>query len=421
MGRLTKIKALAYAGTIAVTAITVSQVRAITYSGTVHWNTPGGPGALAATCSISLPDEQPLAVPRTLIVGNDLPNGTEIFSWGYGAWSSDVVLSCIGSGIAGPSTAIAGFRPQTTFAMPNGSGNPGALLSDSGLRLNIWIRPDISSTPCNASGCSTSNNDYSVYGVVSGTNGFINAGEDKPLNSTTGGISYAYQFINAPVVPGIGRYYPTIVGRYSIRASIVKVGNVNYGPLSIAGTPPFFSVHNGVSQITATNLFQGSGITIVPPACQLKTTDYTIPMGRWAADAITYVGTPAYGSQVPVNLSLECSGKVNHVRFRFEDTGTSLSGNKNITLYNTAGGNKINGLEIELFYNGTKVSVDNTAVTDTGSHGTTKASPASLPLYNSASTASFQARYVQSATVTQSGANYTGPVTGKANMYVTYD
>ncbi|HIF5903115.1 TPA: hypothetical protein ACX3HX_005893, partial [Raoultella ornithinolytica] len=83
--------------------------------------------------------------------------------------------------------------------------------------------------------------------------------------------------------------------------------------------------------------------------------------------------------------------------------------------------NKVDGLEIELLYNGMKVNVDNTTVTDTGSHGATKVSPASLPLYDSVGTAAFQARYVQSAAVTRAGADYTGPVTGKVNMYVTYD
>lgn len=47
--------------------------------------------------------------------------------------------------------------------------------------------------------------------------------------------------------------------------------------------------------------------------------------------------------------------------------------------------------------------------------------PGVTPLYDSVGTAAFQARYVQSAAVTRAGANYTGPVTGKVNMYVTYD
>lgn len=412
------LKVVACAGVVAGAWGVVPLVEAGTHSGVVYWNTSSGSGPAAATCSVTLPDEQPLTVPRTLVVGNDVPNGTEIFSWGYGEWSSDVVLSCVTSGIAGPSTAITGFNPQITFQMLNSSGAPGVALNNPGLRLYIWVRPDISSTPCNSSGCSTTDNNYTLYGQISGTTDFINAGEDKLLNGYAGSASYVYQMIRAPYVVGIGRFYPTITGRYSMRVSIVKVGNVNYGPLSVSGfLHPGFSV-NGT---WVRSLFQGSGITIIPPACQLKTTDYTISMGRWAADAINYIGTPAYGSQVPVNLSLECSGKVNHVRFRFGDTGSSPSGNKNISLYDTAGGNKINGLEIELRYNGTKVNVDNTTVTDTGSHGATKAFPASLPLYDSLSTAAFQARYIQSAAVTRSGANYTGPVTGKVNMYVTYD
>ncbi|HDS8142569.1 fimbrial protein [Klebsiella michiganensis] len=411
------IKAVVYAGVTMMAGMIAPQAGAATYSGVTYWNTSAGPGAVAATCSITLPDEQPLTVPRTLIVGNDVPNGIEILSWGYGEWSSDVVLSCVGSGISNYSTAIAGFEPRVDFQMVNASSGPGVALNNPGLRLNIWIRPDIGSTPCNTSGCSINENNYTLYSQVSGTTSFINAGEDRSLNGYANSVSYLYQMINAPSVAGKGRLYPTITGRYSIRVSIVKVGNVSYGPLSVSGVLPGFAV-NGTTWVRS--LFQGSGITIVPPACKLKTTDYTISMGRWAADSITYVSTPVYGSQVPVNLSLECSGRVNHVRFRFEDTGSSLSSNRNISLYDTSG-NKINGLEIELRYNGVKVNVDNSTLTDTGNHGTTKTSPASLPLYDSVSTATFYARYVQNAAITRSGINYIGPVTGKVNMYVTYD
>ncbi|HDS6912127.1 TPA: hypothetical protein QHX44_005579, partial [Klebsiella oxytoca] len=258
--------AVAYAGVVVVAGSAVTLAGAMTYSGVTYWNTVSGPGAAAATCSITLPDEQPLAVPRTLVVGNDVPNGTEIFSWGYGEWSSDVVLSCVSTGISGSSTAIAGFNPSITFRMQNASDGPGVALNNPGLRLNIWIRPDISSTPCNSSGCSTSDNNYTLYGQLSGSTGFINAGEDKLLNGFANSTSYVYQIISAPYVFGIGRFYPTITGKYSIRVSIVKVGNVNYGPLNVSGVIiPGFSV-NG---IWISSLFQGNGITIAPPACQL--------------------------------------------------------------------------------------------------------------------------------------------------------
>lgn len=117
-------------------------------------------------------------------------------------------------------------------------------------------------------------------------------------------------------------------------------------------------------------------------------------------------------------MSLECNGTVDHVRFRFEDTGSSLSVNNNVSLYDSAGGSKIDGLEIEMLYNGSKVNVDNTTITDTGSHGAFVSASAD---FDSFSTASFHARYVQNSAITLAGTNYTGPVTGKMNVYVTYD
>lgn len=77
-------KALACACVVAAGGAT-PLVGAVTYSGATYWNTPSGPGALAATCSVTLPDEQPLTVPRTLVVGNDVPNGIEIFRGGMGS------------------------------------------------------------------------------------------------------------------------------------------------------------------------------------------------------------------------------------------------------------------------------------------------------------------------------------------------
>lgn len=107
-------------------------------------------------------------------------------------------------------------------------------------------------------------------------------------------------------------------------------------------------------------------------------------------------------------MELECSGKVDHVRFRFEDTGSSLSASSNASLYDTAGGNKIDGLEVELQYSENKVNIDNTTLADTGSHGVVKAAPDIIPLYDSVSSAAFQARCRQNGTISKSGTEYTG-------------
>ncbi|WP_156567754.1 fimbrial protein [Metakosakonia massiliensis] len=397
-------------GAIIIAATAGSQAYATVLSGNVYWSSGINSGDLAATCSVTFPDEQPLAVSRTLVVGNDVPNGTEIFSWGYGAWSSDVVMSCVGSGKGTNSGAISGFSPTNTFTIFNVNDSYGGIImNNSGLRLKLWVKAGTGSTPCTGVGCDPYSNAYSLYGYATGGS-FLSTGEEAPLQGSY--WSDLYQKINPPVSPADNlRYYPTMTGRYSMRASLIKVGNVSYGPLKVNNPPPF-----QVGTTSINTLFQGSGITIAPPACRLKTTDYTIPMGTW--EAVTFAGTPVYGTPEPVNLSLECSGKTEHVHFRFEDTGTSLSANKNVTLYDNAGGNKIDGLEIELLYNGNKADVDNTTLTDTGSHGSFVSFEQA---FSSASTASFQARYVQNGGITASGRRYSGPVVGKVNMYVTYD
>ncbi|MDG1644255.1 hypothetical protein DA718_10075 [Klebsiella huaxiensis] len=399
-----------------------ASVYAVTYSATAVWSNGALIGQTAAWCSVTLPDERPMTIPRSFVVGNDVPNGTEIYSWGYGAAFSDFIVSCTSNGSAawGLDTDSA---PLNRIILTYNSGGY-IPLSDTGFGLKIWGRFNTAGqadyTACG--GVSTLCKYYTNYYTAPTYQDML--GANTEIDFTVAGYSSngMSQQITKYRRPSDGyNTYPTITGSMSIRMALVKIGTIQYnGALKVNNSAVFrvtANINAGI-QNTLNGFLDGSGITIIPPACQLKNTDYTLPMGRWAADVINYTGAPAYGAQVPVNLSLECSGKVNHVRFRFEDTGTSLSSNKNISLYDTAGGSKIEGLEIEMLYNGSKVNVDNTTITDTGSHG---AFVSLTPAFDSFGTAAFHARYVQNAAVTRSGANYTGPVTGKVNMYVTYD
>ncbi|EPK7284292.1 hypothetical protein NLT72_002732 [Citrobacter farmeri] len=171
-----------------------------------------------------------------------------------------------------------------------------------------------------------------------------------------------------------------------------------------------------------TDFLAGNAITVVSPSCRLRTTDYNISMGTWAADTVNHMGSPATGAAVPVGLDLECSGQVADVQFRFEDTGSAPStfDEKNVTLYD-GGGNKVSGLEIQMKYNGNRVNVDGVTQTSTGSHGQVRTEAESVPLYTSTSQAMFTANYIQNGSITVGGNNYTGPVSGKVNIWVTYN
>lgn len=415
------IYALAYIGATVMASIAAPQTIAATYNVTAAWSSGSVLGQPAIWCSYIIPDERPLTIPRTLVVGNDIPNGTEIYSWGYGEAFSDFIVTCTSSGIRGGGNNIDAYMDSRLVLSTNSSGY--IPLNDSGLALKLWFRfnnpPGFDYTGCGGVSANCEYYDTSYYApsyttkVPSGTEV-----EGSPAGYTMQGATQVMRKFRTSITP-VDYIFLTHRGSISVRMSLVKIGTIQYNsPLKVLNSSVLRNdIRLNTASTSLNGFLDGTGITIAPPACQLKTTDYTVPMGRWAADSITYVGAPVYGSSVPVNLSLECSSKVNHVRFRFEDTGSSLSSN-NISLYDTAGGNKIDGLEIELFYNGTKVNVDNSTLTDTGSHGSFVSFD---PVFDSFSTATFQARYVQKAAVTRSGANYTGPVTGMVNMYVTYD
>lgn len=121
-----------------------------------------------------------------------------------------------------------------------------------------------------------------------------------------------------------------------------------------------------------------------------------------------------------VDISLKCTGAANNVYFRFEDAGSATaSTDKNIRVYESAGSGTdvVDGLEIELLYNGEHVDVDGTTLTNIGTRGSyVSTNNNETQIYSSLDTARFTARFLQNGQI-----SYLGPVTGKVNMWVTYE
>ena len=395
-------------------------VLAASFAHNVVWTN----GSYATTCYSNVPELAPLSVPRTLIVDNHLPNGTELFSWGYGDFIPNVSTTCADT-VPVASVFNGGGR---FFTRPFGSTYPNVdgvySTSIPGIGIKLFttytgkgvsdFRPMSSNTSrlINSVGSWANPSDpINVEFMVKQATGigvWMNSDSNWNTNPTTQQFSTRANHVS-----------------YSFRAVLVKTGNIVYTstPLTLPKMSEFAAVDSGFLH-PLPNMVGGGGITIVPPACQLKTpTSYTINIGRWVnsgpGSLAPGISLPAYGSIKPVDLNLECSGQVNGVQFRFEDAGSSPSSNKNISLYDSAGGNKIEGLEIEMRYGGSRVAVDNITKTDTGSKGAIKTNPQDLS-FNSQDSATFGARFVQTAPIKKSGAIYTGPVTGKVNMYVTY-
>ncbi|VYU52929.1 hypothetical protein [Metakosakonia massiliensis] len=409
---------------------------AATFTYNYTWTAGDRPGQSAGSCSYIMPDIRPLQVPRTLVVDSAAPVGTVLYSWDFNSFLPGFRLQCTGSGIdnGNSSTSVNGtnvganmilaelsFAGLTTSPVSSRS-NPMYATTLSGIGLRLSVRADSDSILTG-----TMASIYSQFlGLFETTGGATVSAPPRDTVYLWGGygVAKAQMFIR-PFMNDAGRYYVTSSATgFSVKAELVKIADtVQYGNLGLAGsTAATWSTPAALRPALPTDLLSGNAITVVSPSCRLRTTDYTISMGTWAADTINHTGTPASGSAQPVGLDLECMGRPADVQFRFEDTGSapSTAAQKNVTLYD-GGGNKVNGLEIQMKYNGSRVNIDGVTQTSTGARGQAHDNSGLAPTYIAAGQAMFTANYIQNGPITVGGNNYTGPVSGKVNVWVTYN
>ncbi|WP_347254650.1 fimbrial protein [Leminorella grimontii] len=395
-------------------------VQALTLVHYPQWVAGGAASGTSGTCYHTLPELAPLSVTRTLVVDNHLPVGSELFHWGYGEFIPNINGYCIPNGTNNVSsygrffTVLAG----NAFADANGA----FATSIPGIGIKFFITYTSRGVSAYRPAASSQTSRLVSYAGWIPASTPINI-EYPIMNSNGSGVWFYTDVTTTSPATHHFSQQANNVG-YSIRAVLVKTGNITYTttPLSIPQSAEFKAIDLG-NTTNLPNLIGGGGITIVPPTCRLKTpTDYAINMGRWVHSGPGShqpgIALPAYGVAKPININLECSGSLDNVYFRFEDAGTSPLSNKNVSLYDGSG-TRIDGLEIEMQYGGSRINVDNTTKTDVGAHGTVKTNPQDFS-FNSQSTVPFTARYVQRSAIKKGGVGYTGSVTGKVNMYITY-
>lgn len=378
------------------------------------------PGALAQTCTFSWSDIKPFQNVRSLVVDSTAPVGTVLHSWGYGEFA-DYTYHCTGGEVGRTSSGTTSVGGFSKVILGFGNYSPGdyenvLTTGIDGIGLRLYITPQqVNSDSVGLYQFTLNNVSLPVEGetLPSPRSGNINI-TMHAYSRNQGDNTYKYGEIN-------------IV--YSLRAELIKIGDI---PLSAYGsrlTSGFNTTYNQVfgsannttvtgDTYSTTEQFSGNGITIVSPACMLNNENYDVNMGDWVA--YTWGGAVRRGNEKLVDISLKCTGAANNVYFRFEDAGTATaSTDKNIRVYKSVGSGTdvVDGLEIELLYDGEHVDVDGITLTDTGTHGSyVSTNNSETQLYSSQSTARFTARFLQNGQI-----SYLGPVTGKVNMWVTYE
>lgn len=427
---------------------------AYTYHFDYTWddiNHPNAYGQPAGSCTFTYPSNKPFEQSLALIVDNHLPVGTVLHSWGYEEFLPRFGFECQSSGVANGSntirsnTGVRTYSPRffITNSLINAGTNQlplglfGTSVDGIGLKIYVKISEDTyyrnNNFELSGGGYSAGidikdNNSTSLRNPSAGSEIILNGSRGYLIAELRAGTLVALNVPGSPYnVTHIlsGRVY------FSIRGELVKTGNVTYsGPLSIPGASAL-SLSPTEHGFTNPGVYLGgSGITIQLPSCRLRgATDYQVNMGYWVDRTSPAVslggGLPFTGDTTPVGINLECSGKVDNVEFSFQDTGSTPLVNHNISLYDSAGGQSIDGLELEITYGGNRLDVHQTGQTPTvyktnvGTKGNIKTDPSDTG-FTSPDTASFGVRYVQRGPVTRGGSNYTGPVTGKVNMFVTY-
>ncbi|HCL6628777.1 TPA: hypothetical protein N2R15_003519 [Citrobacter amalonaticus] len=406
------------------------------------WSSNGAP---AANCSFSYPTLQPLSQQRTLLVDNSLPNGSVLYSWGYNDFAPGFITMCntattVNTNVI--STRPGGTEPESFFntslyfrgRWSNNYHDYYWLTNNPGIGLKLYVTP----TTINAQNTGYPGGGMTSQVMITGNQPAQVGQEYTILQQTNEWVQPSFKSKVLIASPGFQHHMGADINyvSYSVRGELVKIGNVqpssnlsiSSGSLShthsiwVAGSP-----NTSTTSLDVPTIFGAGGITIAAPACRLRgVTDYQVNLERWTDVAGRNTGVlPAYGAIKPIDLNIECSGKVNNVKFSFQDAGTNGLLNQNISVYDN-GGQYIEGLEIEMSYNGSRIDVNSTASpspsypVSTGSKGQVKSNAEDLS-YNSQDTAQFGARFVQRSAIKRNGTSYTGPVTGQVNMTVTYE
>lgn len=396
------------------------------------WGSGANVKKSAGSCIVTTPDTtKPMTVARTLVVSDDIPVGSTLFSWSYGNFMNNFHFRCNqGTGVLNTMAAIV-FNAAATGVATN---------------LPLYSTLNIRGTPAptdtryyktsiNGIGLRLTVKSYANCVQNPGVQQYYQYMQFKINGSTIECPAPTAEYVISPssvftatthlATINLGSEYK-LGGSvaYGIKADLVKIalsGSDNKtGQLSLPMTVNWSGRGGNSSEQTTvkiTNYLEGNAIKIVSPSCQLDSIDHKINMNSWLPRS-TDNGT---GPNVPIPLAIKCSGKTN-VNISFSDTGpspTPSSNNvRNVTLYNDSNV-KINGLELELKHSNIRVNMG--AIINTGSHGTRKTTPESTPLFHSSSEVKFTANYIQNSAITVNNRPYSGPLKGNVNIVMTFN
>lgn len=194
----------------------------------------------------------------------------------------------------------------------------------------------------------------------------------------------------------------------SMRAELIKFGWMEYGSQAVipSGAHLTFTI-DGLGGIATVDVPLGSGVYIAAPSCSLDNKHQVVDLG-----SIRKSGSGTFPQEGPLTrfgMDFTCSSYTSNVEFTFDDANAVINGKDTLVVHDAADNKALSGIAVEIYDSEGKVV--KTGVKQNLGIG-----------QQGKNTASFQAAIVQTAAnVTDSGGNsFTGKITAKANVTITY-
>lgn len=411
-----------------VAAVTVTSVSAASTSHSVPWERATVPG-IAGTCISTASELAPLSVPKTLVVGNNVPNGTVLYQWGYDSFIPLYSLACQEGSHSTDGYVSARFF--LSFGIPRGYDQISRafkLLNNPGIGLRLYYT-QLSQGPITSNGNVRVTNERESW-----VNGAHPIGVEYEMSGSWTGISGGWLTVVGSKISPFGLRPSIHFFSSRWRAELVKIGNIDYSlsPLTLNSPSGFVSSEVNPRFSPFPNIVGGGGIKVLPPSCRLAgPATYSANLGHWErrdmGSSSSSGATSFVGKDVPIDIALECNDTLNNVQIAFQDTGNNALRNGNVGLYDSSGV-KISGLEVEIRYNNTPVVVgiatlnpNNLTKTSVGARTGGSGTYYDGRTFTNVTPAKFTARFVQNSPITRNRTPYAGLVSGRVNVFVTYN
>lgn len=359
--------------------------------------------ASTPTCQIDTGGVKPFSLmtaDQPITVDPGTPDGTVVKHWDFGEFLPSMRISCTTNGeYYDFPDGFNGELWMALYLINNAVMIPvkgWGFTSNSGLYLKLYLKP------LSVSGATVTNG-YPPAELVNG----------KAMNETypigTKADSVAFQFggqYNDNKTAWL--YDPT--KNYAVQAmaaDLIKSGTVAYDGMPVMiGSQLRFDLENMNSGSTSVYVNLGTGVYISQSSCSLVDKRQTVQLPDYTKQSTG--GFPKEGDHVPFDLSFSCGAAFSNLDITFTDANVGGSSVDYLNVFNAQNNKVIDGLGVKLFDTaGSAIQIGEKVHTGSVNEGV--------------SSHRFYAAMTQTAAkVLSDGQNFSGDVTAKADITMTY-